>query len=86
MAGNVQWSADYAVGPIVDAVEVLGDGTTRTVKVVLPGVILLGTDGDPVDSGAMAAAIGNPDDAAYTGTGDGTVISILKGIFANTAA
>jgi hypothetical protein len=32
------------------------------------------------------AAIGSPDDAAWTGTGDGTVIAILKGIYANTAA
>lgn len=34
---------------------------------------------------AMQAAIGSVDDAAWSGTGDGTVIAILKAIAANTA-
>lgn len=44
------------------------------------------TTGDPVASGAAIAAIGSPDDAAWSGTGDATVISLLKAIATNTAA
>jgi hypothetical protein len=52
----------------------------------IPSFSVTAADGSAVDMAAMVAAIGNPDDAAYTGTGDGTVIAILKGIYANTAA
>jgi hypothetical protein len=45
----------------------------------------VGSDGEPVDSAAMVTAIGSPDDAAWSGTGSGTVIAILKAIATNTA-
>lgn len=35
--------------------------------------------------GGDSAAIGTPSDAPWTGTRDGTVIAILKGIFNNTS-
>lgn len=34
----------------------------------------------------LNAAIGTPSDEAWSGTGDGTVIAVLKAIAANTAA
>lgn len=82
----LQPSADYAVGPLVDALLVQGDGTTRTVKIVLPGFVSIGADGEPVDSAGVIAAIGAPDDAAWNLTDpSASLISIVKALTLNTA-
>lgn len=81
----LQPSADYAVGPLIDALLEKGDGTTSTVKIVLPGFVSIGTDGQPVDSAAVIAAIGSPDDAAWNLTDpSASLISIAKAIAINT--
>ena len=54
----------------------------------LAGVVLVDKDNNIVDLGetsaATALAIGTPADAAWAGTGDATVISLLKKIALNT--
>lgn len=56
-------------------------------------VIILNADGtiatfaSAADGASLAAAFGSPSDAPYTdntGVADGTVISLLKGIYLNT--
>jgi hypothetical protein len=48
-----------------------------------PGVILMDLDGNAVEL-ASASSIGDPSDTPWSGTGDGTVIAILKKIALNT--
>lgn len=49
-------------------------------------VMSVASDGTPIDSAGLVDAIGTPADAAWSGTGDGTVIAILKAIAINTTA
>ena len=51
---------------------------------VLPAVAIASAAG--AASGDFAAAIGTPADEAWSGTGSGTVISLLKAIALNTTA
>lgn len=76
---SIQPSADYAVGPIVQATDI--NGVSR--PIIAPGFVILAADGSPATT---SAAIGNTDDAAWNGTDpDATVISLLKAIAVNTA-
>lgn len=50
---------------------------------IVAGAGSLGTEENPIftSGGGDTAGIGSPNDAAWTGTGPGTVIAILKGIY-----
>lgn len=83
----VQPAFDGVVGPIIDAVDINGNA----VKVVAPGFVQLGADGEPVTGGGAVTIADGADatqgaiaDAPYV-SGSGTLVSILKGIFGKLA-
>lgn len=51
-------------------------------KTFAPAVVPVDATGSPTGGGGDSSAIGTPSDPAYNGSGDGTVIAILKGLYA----
>lgn len=78
--------ANPGKGPVECAVEVL---LTNIPGSTVGGVTDAQIRATPVPislSAAVTAAIGTKSDAAWSGSGDGTIISLLKAIATNTSA
>ncbi len=74
-------SVDYTAATQIT----VDDSPTGSKTAFIPAFTVTDATGTEVDLASMVSAIGTPADDAWTGTGPGTVIAILKGIYANTA-
>jgi hypothetical protein len=78
--------ANPGKGPVEAAVEVILDNLSAGAAGGLTNAQLRAADVPVALTAAITAAIGTKSDAAWSGSGDGTLISVLKKIALNTTA
>ena len=76
-----------AWGAIVPRGATTGDDGTYQVGVMrVPGSVITNSSGTEIDFTGITTGIGTPDCAVWTGSGDGTLCAILKGIYGLAAS